>query len=183
MFQPCPKCGRLKNPRSKTCSLCATKGRKKKPADAVTLICKNCTEPFQLPRWRVNQGRGSFCSRKCKDEFLKTIRGKDHHKYTGGRLGPAKYVGTNWQEARKAILARANGKCEKCGRDLSTVKHYVVHHIIGVYKFTNMDDAHTPDNLSAICQSCHAKIHRLGKMPIVEGGDSNRWGNDLEKLL
>ena len=146
------------------------KGRKKKPVKAITLTCKNCHEQFQLPEWRVNQKRGYFCSRKCVNEFLKTIRGKDHPKYTTGRIAPSKYKGTNYKKARQAVLERAGNCCEWCSRDLSTVKKWVVHHMIGLHKFNNPDDGNTPDNLSVICQSCHAKYHGLGKMP-KRGGD------------
>lgn len=184
MFQPCPICGRMMNPRSKTCALCAGKGRKDKPALAVILTCKNCGEQFQLPQWRINQNRGLFCSRNCKDEFLKTIRGKDHIKYDGGRKGLSKYTGTNYKMARQAVLERAGGKCEWCGHDLSTVKQWVVHHHIGLHKFDNPDDGNTPDNLSVICQSCHAKYHRLGKMPLKdEGGDAHDGADRLDEAI
>jgi hypothetical protein len=161
----------MMNPRSQTCGACATKGRKN-PSVAITLICENCTEPFQLPQWRINQGRGRFCSRPCANEFLKTINGKDHHKYTTGKVAPSGYAGMNYKEARKAVLARAGGICEWCGVDLSTVKRWCVHHHIGLHKFDNPDDGNTPDNLAVICMSCHAKHHRLGKMPL-KGGDAN----------
>lgn len=167
------------NARSKTCALCAGKGRKDKPALAVTLICKYCDEQFQLPQWRVNQNRGSFCSKSCKDAFLTTIRGKDHMKYTG-KNAPSYYTGTNYKMARLAVLERAGGVCEWCERDLSTVKRWVVHHNIGLHKFDNPDDGNTPDNLSVICLSCHAKHHRLGKMPPKDkGGDVHGGANRL----
>lgn len=37
--------------------------------DYVEKICKNCHQKFQLPRWELNKGRGSFCSRECYIEF------------------------------------------------------------------------------------------------------------------
>lgn len=162
MFQPCPKCGRTMNPRAKTCGLCAGKGRKKIPADVVALVCLNCEESFELPRWRVNQGRGSFCSKKCHDQFLTTIRGKDHPKATG-RYAPVRYRGSRWEESKATALKRANGRCEKCTIDLIKVSRYAVHHIRGIHTFDNPGDGHTPENLLVICQSCHAKIHNLGK--------------------
>lgn len=163
------------SPRSKTCGLCATKGGKSVSANIVIKECQYCKEQFPLPRWRVNQGRGKFCSRECKDLFLTTIKGPDHHKYKG-RYAPIRYTGTNWQQARQAVLERANGHCEWCNRDLSTVKRFAVHHNIGIHKFDNPEDGHTPDNLSAICQSCHAKYHGLGKIP-DKGGDANECEN------
>lgn len=133
------------------------------------MVCEYCKEEFYLPQWRVNQNRGRFCSKHCKDQFLTTIKGKDHIKYRG-RNTPARYSGTNWKAARAAVLERAGGRCEWCGRDLSGVKRYAVHHIIGVREFEKEDEGHTVDNLEVICQSCHAKYHGLGKVP-EKGGD------------
>lgn len=166
MFQPCPKCGHIKNPHSKTCGQCAGKGHKAR-SPLVLCICRSCGNEFDMPAWRVKQGRGLFCSRPCVNAALATVSGPAHHKYTG-RNTPAKYVGTNWHEAKQAVLARAQGHCEWCDVDLSTVKRYAVHHVIGPEKFAAIDEAHTPDNLSVICQSCHAKHHGLGKMPPKE---------------
>lgn len=33
--------------------------------DYVDLVCKFCKKTFQTPRWEVNRGRGTFCSREC----------------------------------------------------------------------------------------------------------------------
>jgi len=169
MFQPCPICGRIMNPRAKTCGLCAGKGRKKEPAKLVTEKCRNCGEEFQIPLWRHNQNRGVFCSRECKDNFQKTIRGAAHHKFVSGPT-QERYIGTSWKQARQAVIERAGGKCEWCGEELLP-RRYAIHHIIGSDKFETPEDSHNPDNLSAICKSCHAKFHRLGKMPECKGGD------------
>jgi len=160
----CPKCGGLKGKRSKTCGKCAGSGYKGHGPTAVELTCEYCETVFLLPKWRVKQGRGRFCSKDCKDQYLTTISGPDHMKYTG-RFAPVRYSGANWKEARAAVIERAGGKCEQCGIDLSEVKRYAVHHIIGSHEFDDINAAHVPDNLSVICQSCHAKNHNLGKMP------------------
>lgn len=160
----CPKCGGLKGRRAKTCGKCAGKGYKGNGPTAVTMVCEYCENEFLLPQWRVNQGRGRFCSKECKDQFLTTISGPDHIKYTG-RNAPAKYSGANWKRARAAVIERADNKCEFCGISLDEVKRYAVHHIIGAHEFDSVADAHFADNLAVICQSCHAKEHNLGKIP------------------
>ncbi len=33
--------------------------------DYVERICKNCSKPFELPRWELNNGKGTFCTREC----------------------------------------------------------------------------------------------------------------------
>ena len=171
MFQPCPQCGHTMNSRAKLCGACSPRGRGLN-AKVVTLVCKYCQEQFILPEWRYNQGRGSFCSKDCKDKFLTTIKGQDHHKYTGRNVN-APYQGTNWKQAKRAVLERANGRCEWCGVEFSKVKKVSIHHHIGSHKFATKDESHYPDNLSAICQSCHAKFHGLGKIPKKKGGDAH----------
>lgn len=161
MFQPCPKCGRTKNPRTKTCGACATKGHRV-PSKVVPLICLNCKKTFEIPEWRFKQGRGMFCSRSCKNTYLTTVSGTSHPKSTG-RFAPARYDCERWEKAKADVLERAGGKCESCKIELSEVKRYAVHHIKGVHLFENPEDGHTSENLLVICQSCHAKIHRLGR--------------------
>ncbi len=160
----CPKCGGLKGRRAKTCGKCAGKGYKGHAPTTVTCTCEYCHKEFLVPKWREAQGRGRFCSRDCVNNYQATIKGEDHHKYTG-RFAPVCYSGANWKEARAAVIERANGRCEQCGVDLSTVKRIAVHDIIGSHNFDDINEAHAVDNLSVICQSCHAKNHHLGKMP------------------
>jgi very-short-patch-repair endonuclease len=33
--------------------------------DYVVCVCRNCHGNFDLPRWDLNRGRGTYCSRKC----------------------------------------------------------------------------------------------------------------------
>lgn len=37
--------------------------------DYVARICKNCHKEFSLPRWELNKGKGTFCSRNCYIKF------------------------------------------------------------------------------------------------------------------
>lgn len=37
--------------------------------DYVDLVCKNCEKPFKIPRWELNRGRGTFCTRECFIKF------------------------------------------------------------------------------------------------------------------
>lgn len=160
----CPKCGGLKGKRAKTCGKCAGKGYKGHGPNVTECTCEYCAKKFLLPDWRIKQGRGRFCSKDCKDQFLTTITGPDHIKYTG-RYAPVKYTGANWKKARQAVIDRAGGCCEFCGISLDDVKRYAVHHIVGAHKFDDVSQAHFADNLAVICQSCHAKEHNLGKVP------------------
>ncbi|MEK7526779.1 MAG: DUF559 domain-containing protein [Patescibacteria group bacterium] len=37
--------------------------------DYVTCNCRNCHVDFEIPRWELNRGRGTFCKYKCFIEF------------------------------------------------------------------------------------------------------------------
>jgi 5-methylcytosine-specific restriction endonuclease McrA len=59
----------------------------------------------------------------------------------------------SWRELRQRVLARAAGRCERCG-DLATDAHHVVARVDG-----------GPDslaNLTAVCETCHQELHRQG---------------------
>jgi hypothetical protein len=168
----CPVCGGIKERRSKTCGKCAGKGYKENGAATVTCQCEYCHDNFLIPEWRYKQGRGRFCSVDCKNAHLATLTGEDNMRFAGKNVAPWEYSGTSWQEARSAVTKRADGHCEWCGIDFKEVKRIVVHHHVGVHEFNNPDDGHTPDNMVAICQSCHAKHHGLGKIS-KKGGDAH----------
>lgn len=37
--------------------------------DYADCICKNCHKNFQIPRWELNKGKGTFCSRPCFNHY------------------------------------------------------------------------------------------------------------------
>lgn len=37
--------------------------------DYIIKVCKTCKKEFEIPRWEVNKGKGSFCSRRCHRLF------------------------------------------------------------------------------------------------------------------
>ena len=59
-----------------------------------------------------------------------------------------------WKEAREIALKRAGYRCEVCGRELS--KYGQVHHI-------RYEEYYNPNNLVALCTSCHNLVHKRSK--------------------
>lgn len=53
----------------KSPSFCSKKCHDDYMRDYVSKICKNCHKLFQLPRWELNKGKGSFCCRDCFIQF------------------------------------------------------------------------------------------------------------------
>jgi len=75
-------------------------------------ICKNCENTFDIDRWRLKEkGRGSFCSRKCSEEYNS---GENHWAF--GKKRP-EISGENsgaWKGGRP--------DCIDCGKKLSVYK-------------------------------------------------------------
>jgi len=62
----------------------------------------------------------------------------------------AKYLcSPEWWAKRNAVIARASGKCEKCG---NTARH--VHHLTYIRKYHER-----LEDLTALCEECHESIH------------------------
>lgn len=160
-FPPCPICGRPKEKRAKTCAFCAGKGRGTAPRrNYVEKICKQCGLPFSIPLWRERQGRGAFCSRDCKDQFQTTLKGIKSPRWMGGVYSRR---GIGWRTAREWALIRAQGKCEKCGKELQ-YHDYGVHHKKAYRLFKTDAEANLMSNLIVLCRSCHAKAGKLGSL-------------------
>lgn len=74
------------------------------------------------------------------------------------------YKSSAWNKCRKSYLDKVNGLCERCLSKGLIVPAKIVHHKI----FLNQDNVKDPsialchDNLEALCQECHNKIH-IGK--------------------
>lgn len=68
----CRNCGKvllIPPSKSKLVRYCSKKCHDDAMRDYVERICRNCQQKFQLPRWELNKGKGSFCSRDCFIQF------------------------------------------------------------------------------------------------------------------
>ena len=68
----CKRCGEefLVAPSiSKKKKFCSKWCKDEHERDYVFKICRNCRNKFLIPRWEVNKGKGSFCSRECFKKF------------------------------------------------------------------------------------------------------------------
>ncbi len=160
-FPPCPICKRPKEKRAKTCAFCAGKGGGAKyRRKYVDKICKYCLCFFQIPLWREKQGRGTFCSRECKDGHLTTLTGGNSIRWRGGTAGHRRGIG--WKVARQWALVRALDKCEKCGAENIPLD---VHHKKAYRLCKDAVEANSPSNLIVLCDSCHMKEEQTGTIP------------------
>lgn len=64
----CPECKkrfRVQPARADLRRFCSKKCKDDFERDYVDRVCRNCNKPFCLPRWELNKGKGTFCSREC----------------------------------------------------------------------------------------------------------------------
>lgn len=65
-----------------------------------------------------------------------------------------------WRQQRAQAIARAGGQCDQCQQHVS---HFEVHHV--TYQRVG---AEWPEDLRALCPTCHAMLHDARRLPFVE---------------
>jgi len=95
-------------------------------------------------------------NREHGGRLMTSKSGKQYWNYYQKKGRPIDILGS----ARKQILQRASGHCERCGEPC---KRLYVHHKDGNGSRSNLPN-HTIDNLIAVCQSCHMELHGITKL-------------------
>ena len=111
----------------------------------VVRTCEYCGEEFSTPQWRINQGRGRFCSAGCRD---KSTRGPGVERgglwYGEEKASGYLYCKTTCEYLHRHVWAEANG-CIPDG--------WVVHH-------TDHDRGNNHlDNLACMPAADHTAHH------------------------
>lgn len=72
------------------------------------------------------------------------------------------YKSGAWKRARKQVITRANGLCERCKARGIYKPGYIVHHkeYITPGNINNADITLNLDNLEYVCEDCHNKEHK-----------------------
>lgn len=131
----------------------------KQTNDTVTFECSNCTAENTKPASAVSESEKKFCDVECMSVFYEdTIDGSDLPWYEGGQKSD---YSDGWNRARRKVLKRDGYTCQNCGATEEKIGRAPdVHHIVPIKKFDDASEAHQPDNLVALCRTCHAKIER-----------------------
>ena len=69
------------------------------------------------------------------------------------------YLTEEWKEAVKIVWARADAKCERCGKHHNIAERrgtFDIHHIVS---FAVRELRATPTNLALLCADCHSFVH------------------------
>lgn len=96
--------------------------------------------------------------------YMKGRRGPKHHGWQGGLTPEREALAgkPEWIAAVKAVWARANAKCERCGADHRAVDNrkadgFHVHHIAGFSRYP--EKRCEVSNLALLCRPCHHFVH------------------------
>ena len=110
----------------------------------VILECENCGRTFELQK-SVARGR-RFCNRQCFLDFVRV----DYP-------SPDALYNTLWDKNRQLALKRDGFACVDCGSQHRILVHHkkAVRNIIA----DALLYAHALDNLSTVCEGCHAHRH------------------------
>lgn len=122
-----------------------------KPRTEVTCTC-GCGEKFELPghRTRRNKSNMFFVDR---EHMYKWVIGENHWNYCGGNI----YYGDGWMKIAQSIRER-DQVCQKCGKTpRDNGRALDVHHKIPA----RISRDNSPENLIALCMSCHHAINVL----------------------
>jgi len=75
------------------------------------------------------------------------------------------------RDVNKMVKERAGFKCEKCG-EVGACGLIVAHHIFPIYDLPRPFNLFNhPSNRQALCPSCHARVHRLGRWGVGNPGN------------
>ena len=77
------------------------------------------------------------------------------------------YKSKRWQKCRNEFMGYKHYTCEICG-GCATIAHHKIH--INPVNINNPDITLNWNNLQALCQTCHNKIHGKGKSKIIDNG-------------
>lgn len=117
------------------CKICQLQYRKDN-SKKNTIICSQCGKEKSVKPYQKNS---IYCSRQCKWDFEKTLKGEKSPKFKHG-----------FKIYRREALKLFDYKCSHCG-----IKHrrLHVHHIDGDNKNNN------PSNWTILCPKCHRHSH------------------------
>ncbi len=135
----------------------------------VAIECRACGGSLEVRPARLErQKRGPFCTLECYGDWLsENVVGPDHHQWEGGSIN----YGQKWWRIRSQALERDDYECQHCGVDDEELgRNPDVHHLQPVWSFEHVEDAHTMDNVIALCRSCHRRAEdgQIAVSPVDE---------------
>lgn len=72
------------------------------------------------------------------------------------------YCSKAWRDLAYTLKVKANGQCQRCGKNILDFKYLIAHHKENITEenILNIKISLNPDNIEIICLNCHNKEHR-----------------------
>lgn len=155
------------HPNALTCSVKCSEARinaerRRQAAETYDAIqqkeCAECGAKFSVGRSASKSGPKApkFCSAKCAHRAAQRA-----HSQRTVRVKDTRLSVKAWKDAKVKAMERDSGKCRQCG-GVATHVHHLFHRTEA-----EMYD-HSLENLVALCNSCHSKIHKI-KIGRIDG--------------
>lgn len=136
--------------RTKYCSMKCFNAVRGRRIAWIFVKCMRCACLFRRTQAAVNRVKRSFCSNDCRNQFFV---GENHQWFRGGS-DPNR--GSQWLKLAREIRNRDGHQCRRCGTTEADNKQRLsVDHVRPWRSFKDKADANHPDNLVALCRSCH----------------------------
>lgn len=127
----------------KYCSVpCWAAGVRAARTETVTLTCAACGKQYERPKAWVRKSGSKYCSRACQG-VGRQREGSSHHR------------GTGWRKIAAGIRQRDELRCVRCNGQDDDRELAVDHIVPWVLVRSDEAAANHPDNLAALCGSCH----------------------------
>jgi 5-methylcytosine-specific restriction endonuclease McrA len=177
--RPCVECGVSFSPppsaiarsAAKFCSVSCYRAAARRRPMFLEFTCPICGSAFRRTRAAAARLKGApICSRRC---LAVQVGGPGSPSYRGGNL--TSYRGPNWIKIRTAIRERDGFRCRRCGKTEQENKRALpVDHVIPWRTFTSADEANRPENLVALCDTCHGRKARA-EIRYLRGDVLDMW--------
>lgn len=107
----------------------------------------------------IADGRVPFL--KNGEHWLKSVEKKDHPNWKGGFTPDRQsvYASEEWVDAVKAVWARDNAICQRCGKSHNEEINRGNFHIHHIVSFQVKELRTEVDNLVLLCKECHKYVH------------------------
>lgn len=131
----------------------------------VTVECANCGDTKDVYPVHAEQRDNHFCSNECQHDWVRetgVMAGENNPMYSGGHPE----YGPGWNESKRELVRESQDyECAGCG--LSQSENWGaldVHHIQKADSFDDPEKRNDPDNLAALCRSCHRTWEKMSPL-------------------
>lgn len=124
--------------------------------------CAQCGRSFLVVR---PSELGTYCSKACYNEAMRSQRGESARNWRGGRMKEKELIRgrAEYKDWRRSVFERDGWRCQDCGKKCGDGKRVYLHaHHIKEFS-THPELRMELSNGLTLCKPCHYKRHRKEK--------------------